>query len=47
MACRNNCSRDELTGSIFCPAVSKWVSSCPREGAEDRDDYEAFEELDD
>ena len=47
MACRNDCSRDELTGDVFCPAVRKWVSSCPYEGEGDRDDYDAFEELDD
>lgn len=42
MTCRCNCTTDEFTGELYCPAVRKWVSSCPSE-LEDTDS-EAFRE---
>ncbi len=44
--CRHDCYKDSETGDTFCPAMHRWVESCPLQDG-DRDDHDAFRELED
>ena len=36
--CRHDCCKDSETGDTFCPAMHRWVESCPLQDGDKTED---------